>query len=439
MHKSFSTLSPLIVLICLSTFVSKAQAVNWTKLNENKQSVLLLDKESVIEQNNLKKAWLKIKYKTIQKNYENPEIEFDLSKVLWYFNCAEQKSATSQVAQYLSNEMVFSAGIDVKKAEFIDPVPETDVDIAMRFTCAYDRKAEEEKIAKAIAEKKAAAEAKKKAEEEEKAAAKLAAEQAEKEAEAEEAARIAEEEKAAKEAIDKEGTDSKKKKKSKKTTEWSYQNETSPEHWGELKPEYSTCATGHNQSPINIDKTVKAKLEKIRNIQKFPGKEILNDGHTVQINFGEGNMLLLDEEPYQMKQVHFHSPSEHTIHGQAFPLEAEFVHANAKGDFTVMSVMFKEGAENKALAKLWEQMPKRKSKAIALQSPVTPKDLMPTNPSYYRFSGSLTSPPCTEGVKWIILKTPLTASKTQIDAFKSAIKHDNNRPVQPLNGRVVLE
>jgi carbonic anhydrase len=432
------------LLISLSLFSTTAHAIKWTKLKSNKDETLLIDKESIALQNNLKKAWLKITYTKPQKNAVEPDKKYNLSKVLWYFNCAEQKSATSQVAQYMGKEMVYSAGIDVKKAEFIDPVPETDVDVAMRFTCAYDRAAEEAKIADAIAAKKAAKAAKKKAAEDKILADKLAFEAEEKEhaemkaAEEEALAKATAEEE--EEAGHNKGKKDNHKKKPKKKGKWSYAGDTGPKHWEALKDEFKTCGAGVNQSPINIKSTIKAKLGKIRNIRKYPATHILNNGHAIQANFGFGNMMVLDEAPYQLKSVEFHTPSEHTLDGKSYPIEAQFTHADSKGVTTMISVMFKEGKANKAIGKLWLQLSKRKSrKGKKLNTRVLAKDLMPTKPDYYRYNGSLTTPPCTEGVKWLVLKTALSASTEQIEKLEKVLKHTNNRPVQALNGRVVLE
>lgn len=430
----------LIVLIGFSLFSTTAHAIKWTKLKSNKDETLLIDKESIAVQRNLKKAWLKITYTKPQKNAVEPDKTYNLSKVLWYFNCAEQKFATSQVAQYMGKEMVYSAGIDVNKAEFIDPFPETDVDVAMRFTCAYDRATEEAKIAEAIAAKKAAEEAKKKAAEDKIIAEKLAFEAEEKEyAEM----KAAEEEALAKanaEEGEGEGDHDKSKKSSHKKGKWSYAGDTGPEHWAELKEEFNTCKTGVNQSPIDISTTFKAKLDKIKNIRKYPATHILNNGHAIQANFGFGNMMVLDGAPYQMKSVTFHTPSEHTLKGDSYPMEAQFMHVDAKGRTVIVSVLFKEGKANKDLAKLWLQLSKRKSrKGKKLNTRISPKDLMPTKPDYYRYNGSMTTPPCTEGINWLVFKTALSASTEQIEKLEKVLKHSNNRPVQPLNARVVLE
>jgi len=408
----------VFLLLCFG-INTHSQAAVWVKLHETRASRLMLDKQSVLQINLLKRAWVKIEYKTPQKNSQTPEQEYNQSKLLWFFDCTSQKAATSQVFQYLNGELVYSAAIDPKSAEFIEPVPETEVDIAMRYVCLTD------KPASAVPEAKPAAAAPKA----DTPAAKPEEVAKKTEAPAEPEAAIA---KAApaKPAAAKGGVSK---------AHWTYEGKEGPENWGKLNPEFTACDIGRNQSPINIEETVHASLKPIRGIQKFPAKDIVNNGHTVQVNFKEGNMLVLDNSAYQMKQVHFHAPSENRINDKSFPLEAHFVHADSKGNLTVIGVMFKEGKANPALANLWTQLPNDIGEPVALKNRVTPLELIPEKRSYYRFSGSLTTPPCSEGVRWIIMKMPMTASKEQIDAFEHAVHHHNNRPVQALNGRVILE
>ena len=379
----------------------------------------MLDKQSVLQKDTLKRAWVKIEYKTPQNNPETIDKTYNSAKLLWFFDCPAQKVATAQVFQYLDNEMVYSAAIDAKSAEFIDPVPESHVDIAMRYVCKPEKPVVVAKPTKPEAEKTKSAPAKP-----EPAPEAATAEKAEKAAEP--AAKVAAK-------PDVKASDDKHK------TPWSYQGKTGPDNWGKLSPEFATCASGRNQSPVNIDATTHASLKPLKSIQKFAAKDIANNGHSVQVNFKEGNMLVLDSGAYQMKQVHFHSPSENTIHGKIFPLEAHFVHADSKGNLTVLAVMYTEGKANLGLAKLWGQMSKEVGEPVALKNRVTASELIPENRSYYRYSGSLTTPPCTEGVRWLVMKNPMTASKEQIKALTDVIQHDNNRPLQALNGRIIVE
>ncbi len=434
--------------------VLPSYAASWTELQDNQHAKLMLDRDSIATSGKYQKTWVKIQYKKIQQNLEYPDKSYNNAKLLWYFNCEEQKSASIQVYQLLNAEQIFSAAIDVKRARFIEPVPETEIDLAMQYVCkkkvakaALAAKQEAAKISKAkTAEQadakktepvppKAVVEEKpvKAAPKPEVAAVEEKIEDKEKEAEKE-----AKKEK--KKHEKKKHKKKRKKRKSKKHAKvhWSDESDLGPAVWGELAPEFTTCSTGQNQSPIDVDKTVSAKLKPLKTFQRFPAKDIQHNGHTIQANFKSGNVLAVDGVMYQMKQVHFHAPSENTINGQSFPLEAHFVHTDPKGNLAVLAVMFEEGAENKGLKKLWKQLPKRKGRPKKLKTKVLPGDLLPKKKGYYRYSGSLTTPPCTEGVIWLIKKVTISASKAQIDAFAKVIGHSNNRPVQSLNGRFIL-
>ena len=425
----------LLILLATLLVSGKSHAANWVRLGDNGSSKLMLDRQSVLQQDTFKKAWVKVEYKEPQSNPDTLDTEYNSSKLLWLFDCSAQKSATSQVFQYLNSELVYSAGVDAKNAEFIEPVPESDVDIAMRYVCLDKKPTIAESSAKP--EKTKVAETKptetKSAEDASTENAKAA------EVTKPKVIKVKPEESPAKADNEAPLTKSKPSKTDAHKPHWTYEGKEGPENWGKLDSEFSTCETGLNQSPINIENAMRASLKPIRGIQKFPAKDILNNGHTVQVNFKTGNMLVLDSTPYQMKQVHFHAPSENTINKKSFPLEAHFVHADNKGNLTVIGVMFKEGSANPALDKLWLQIPNKEGAPATVRARVTPNELMPENRSYYRFSGSLTTPPCTEGVRWILLKTPMTASKAQIATFEQAVKHHNNRPLQALNGRVVIE
>ncbi|MDO9392411.1 MAG: carbonic anhydrase family protein [Methylotenera sp.] len=425
----------VISLLFYFSLIGNSHAAVWVKLLDNNTAKITLDKQSILQKDNLKRAWVKIEYKIPQKNPETVDTQYNVAKLLWHFDCASQKSATSQVFQYLNNELVYSVGIDAKSAEFIEPVPETDVDIAMRYVCKTDKPitpAESKPVViKPAIEKEKPAPAKPEA-----------AKAATPEAKAEEKPASPTVKLPAAKPVSAKVSNASKPgngKSSEHKPHWTYAGKEGPESWGKLSPEFITCDVGRNQSPINIEETARASLKPLKAIQKFAAKDIVNNGHTVQINFKEGNMLALDNAAFQMKQVHFHSPSENTIRGKSFPLEAHFVHADSKGNLAVIGVMYTEGKANVALAKLWEQLPNEAGEPVELKNRVIPSDLIPENRGYYRFSGSLTTPPCSEGVRWLLIKTPSTASKEQIEAFKRAVNHDNNRPVQPLNGRLIVE
>lgn len=218
---------------------------------------------------------------------------------------------------------------------------------------------------------------------------------------------------------------------------WDYTGDTGPDNWAKLSPEYGACA-GSNQSPINMTGFVDAKLQPVFFKYGSGSSEILNNGHTVQINTLPGNTIAVDGIEFELKQFHFHVPSENQIRGKSYPMEGHLVHADKDGNLAVVAVMVTEGEENTALAKAWAQMPEKGEK-VALSSEISPLEVLPKKHDYYRFNGSLTTPPCSEGVRWLVMKQPITASKQQIDRFLQVMGHHNNRPVQPVNARTVLE
>ncbi len=217
--------------------------------------------------------------------------------------------------------------------------------------------------------------------------------------------------------------------------DWNYDQ---PEQWSTLNQKYSAC-NGLNQSPINIERTVKAELEPLKFSYNTMIHAIENKGHTVQVDFARGGELQLDGETFVLKQFHLHSPSENLIKGKSYPLEIHFVHANAQGELAVVAMMFEQGTENPMLKRMWNRLPKKQGEKVVLKKPQPVNEMLPKNLDYYRFGGSLTTPPCSEGVRWLILKEIQQASKQQISEFSKLMGHSNNRPVQPLNGRVVLE
>ena len=221
-------------------------------------------------------------------------------------------------------------------------------------------------------------------------------------------------------------------------SQWGYAGEDGPENWAELSPDFAACH-GKNQSPINLTEFIEAELAPIDLDYRPGGSEILNNGHTIQVNYTPGSGSVVDGNRFELKQFHFHSPSENIIDGISYAMEAHLVHADKDGNLAVIAVMFVEGDENKTLAKAWPYLPKNAGDKRALSPPVTAEDLLPVNRDYYRFNGSLTTPPCSEGVLWLVMKQPVSASMLQIRAFVDLMHYPNNRPVQPTNARAVLE
>lgn len=225
--------------------------------------------------------------------------------------------------------------------------------------------------------------------------------------------------------------------------EWSYEEgEQSPEKWGALSPKYGVCASGKEQSPIDIDSrvAVSSELPKLQfEYTKIP-LVIENNGHTVQINTNhQGGMLRIGDDSYELIQFHAHTPAEESVDGKRADMVVHLVHKNAAGKFAVVGVQFEElaDAENPFLATLWKVMPKEESEPVKYDVQIDVKDLLPAEHDYYTFAGSLTTPPCSEGVKWIVLKQPVHLSSAQLEQFKQVFHH-NARPIQPLNDRKVL-
>lgn len=222
---------------------------------------------------------------------------------------------------------------------------------------------------------------------------------------------------------------------------WGYEGKESPEHWGEIDEAYKTCQTGMNQSPVNIDATLKAQLAPLLTHYTDGPVTLLNNGHTLQATMKRGapDSITLDNVTYTLQQFHFHAPSENTVHGKHYAMEMHLVHVNAEGEIAVVAVMFDKGEANEALEDLWRNIPSVVDQSTTLKHNLDINRLLPADKTYWRFSGSLTTPPCSEGVTWLILKHPLTLSASQQEKFTHTMHHENNRPVQPLHGRIVVE
>lgn len=221
--------------------------------------------------------------------------------------------------------------------------------------------------------------------------------------------------------------------------EWGYTGHNSPESWGSISPKNKMCAIGKNQSPINITTTLHIDLDELKISYNGSSNKVVNNGHTIEVVVGDDNTIVLDKMIFNLKQFHFHSPSENKIDGKSFPLEGHFVNVDKDGNIAVIAVMFEYGKENKVLSKIWNKMPIKEGEENKLELKKIASELLPTNMAHYHFNGSLTTPPCTEGVRWIVLKTPVTVSKEQVKKFLNIMKHTNNRPVQPVNARVVID
>ncbi len=218
---------------------------------------------------------------------------------------------------------------------------------------------------------------------------------------------------------------------------WGYGGDTGPAHWGSLDLAFATCAAGSEQSPIDLTGAQSVTQPPIKLDYNPSGAEIVNTGHTIQVNVAPGSGIIIDDIRYELLQFHFHRGSEHTVAGVRFPLELHLVHRSEDGALAVIGILYREGAANEALAPIWNLLPAEPGTATAFPDTVDVSALLPERRDTWRYAGSLTTPPCTEGVSWVVMTTPVTLSPAQIETF-SALYGGNYRPVQPLNERTLF-
>ncbi|MFC1974844.1 carbonic anhydrase [Chloroflexota bacterium] len=221
---------------------------------------------------------------------------------------------------------------------------------------------------------------------------------------------------------------------------WTYEGEVGPEHWGELSEEFAACGEGMEQSPIDVPASAPVNAADIVFNYQPVDLKIKNNGHTVKVDYAGGNSSMeIDGKTYHLAQFHFHALSEHTLGGNHSDGEMHLVHQSPDGEYTVVGVMLERGAENAAFALVWDNMPAEEGEPETVSGvTVNAADLLPADQSYYRYNGSFTTPPCTEGVNWFVMSNPVELSDAQMVAFE-VIYDYNYRPVQPLNARTFLE
>lgn len=220
-------------------------------------------------------------------------------------------------------------------------------------------------------------------------------------------------------------------------SDWGYHGDHGVESWGALS---ATCSEGKNQSPIDINDTVLVDAQLPNLAIKYSGhvSEVINNGHTIQANVTGDNTLQIDGDTFTLKQFHFHTPSENTLNGKTSPLEAHFVHANSHDELAVISVFYQAGLrEESALQHVLSDLPSN-GEAVQPDTQISLNSLLPRLRSYYRFSGSLTTPPCSEGVRWFVLKDKQTVGQQELEVLQGAMGN-NARPTQPAHARKVLQ
>lgn len=222
---------------------------------------------------------------------------------------------------------------------------------------------------------------------------------------------------------------------------WEHQGENGPQNWANLKPEFSTCATGQRQSPVHIleTETIPGKAETLRFDYRPSGGSVVNNGHTVQVDLAGDNTLYVRGSAYKLIQFHFHHPAEERVNYKGFSMVAHLVHKNPEGQLAVVAVLIDPGAENALIDQVWTRMPLDVKDRVGLPAGlIDMNQILPADQRYYQFIGSLTTPPCTEGVLWLVMKQPMTVSREQLKLF-TYLYPMNARPVQALNGRLVRE
>lgn len=213
-----------------------------------------------------------------------------------------------------------------------------------------------------------------------------------------------------------------------------------PTAWGNLEG-YETCNTGLKQSPVDIGTSNIADLAKIKFRYRQAPLNVVNNGHTIQVNVDNGSTITIGKDSYRLLQFHFHAPSEHSVNDYRYPMEVHFVHVNEAGTLAVVGAFIQEGAANSVIQEIWDVAPHEEG-SVSSPSTINPLSLIggrSAGKEYYNYSGSLTTPPCTEGVRWHVLEEPIEASAEQISHFIGLLQDGHNsRPVQDLNGRQVL-
>lgn len=219
---------------------------------------------------------------------------------------------------------------------------------------------------------------------------------------------------------------------------WDYHGSGGPETWGQLKPEFSQCSTGQRQSPIDIRGGIGVQLEPIQFDYRVSGFSVIDNGHTVQVNLPAGHAVTVLGRRFELQQFHFHRPSEERINGKQYEMVAHLVHKDAEGKLAVVAVLLDRGAAQPLIQAVWNALPLEKHEAQAAPGTIDLNKLLPEDRRYYTYMGSLSTPPCSEGVLWMVLKTPVSVSADQIAIF-SQLYPMNARPVQPLAGRLIKE
>lgn len=219
---------------------------------------------------------------------------------------------------------------------------------------------------------------------------------------------------------------------------WSYDGESGPPTWSRLKPEFSKCSTGTRQSPIDIRDGIRVDLEPVQFDYKPSGFSVLDNGHTVQVNVAPGNFIEVMGRRFELAQFHFHRPSEERIDGKQFDMVAHLVHKDVGGRLAVVAVLLERGGAHPLVQSVWNNLPLEKGDEVSARAPLDLTQLLPKDTRYFTYMGSLTTPPCSEGVLWMVMQQPVTVSPEQVEVF-ARLYPMNARPLQQAQGRLIKQ
>ena len=219
---------------------------------------------------------------------------------------------------------------------------------------------------------------------------------------------------------------------------WSYDGEGGPAAWGRMKPEFAACSAGKRQSPIDIREGIKLALDPVTFDYKPSIFKVQDNGHTIQVNLAAGNSIEVLGQRFELIQFHFHRPSEESIDGRRFDMVAHFVHKSLEGRLAVVAVLIERGSAQGQLQQVWNNLPLEKGDSVSARGALDLERLLPAERGYFTYMGSLTTPPCSEGVLWMVMKQPVQASAEQLGVF-ARLYPMNARPIQSASGRLIKE
>jgi carbonic anhydrase len=224
----------------------------------------------------------------------------------------------------------------------------------------------------------------------------------------------------------------------KRGTVWSYEGELGPANWSKINDGWAKCGTGNRQSPIDLRDGIKVNLEQIGFDYHPSSFNEVNNGHTIQVTVGSGNFITVGNQTYELEQFHFHRPSEERVNGKGTEMVMHLVHKSAEGKVAVVAVLLERGQPHNLMQTIWDNLPLEKHEVVAPSIVIDPMDALPEKREYFTYMGSLTEPPCTEGVLWLVFKQPRQASPAQMALF-SRLYPLNARPIQSTAGRMIKE